>query len=52
MGTHVIHLKAGDTVASIARISAADLKEAEIETDTQGKQSAEKPAKEPPAPEG
>jgi DNA gyrase subunit A len=52
MGTHVIHLKAGDTVASIARISAADLKEAEIETDTQGKPNGEKPAKAPPAPEG
>ncbi|MFN2299724.1 MAG: DNA gyrase subunit A [Anaerolineales bacterium] len=39
MGTHLIHLKPGDTVASIARISAANLKEPEIEIDT------EKPAK-------
>jgi DNA gyrase subunit A len=44
MGTHVIHLKEGDTVASIARISAADLKEAEIETDTKEKPAGEKPA--------
>jgi DNA gyrase subunit A len=42
MGTHVIHLKAGDTVASIARISAEDLKEAEIETDTKEKPAPEK----------
>jgi DNA gyrase subunit A len=52
MGTHVIHLKAGDTVASIARISAADLKEAEIETDTQEKPTVEKPKPAPPVPEG
>ncbi len=43
MGTHVIHLKEGDTVASIARISAADLKEAEVETDTTEKPAVEKP---------
>ena len=42
MGTHLIHLKEGDTVASIARISAADLKEAEIETDTKEKPAGEK----------
>jgi DNA gyrase subunit A len=42
MGTHVINLKEGDSVASVARISAADLKEAEIEMDTGEK--AEKPS--------
>ncbi len=42
MGTHLIHLKEGDTVASIARISAADLKEAEIETDTKENPTPEK----------
>jgi DNA gyrase subunit A len=40
MGTHVIHLKAGDTVASIARISEADLKEPGIETDTKPKENS------------
>jgi DNA gyrase subunit A len=41
MGTHVINLKEGDAVASIARIAAADLKEAEIDTDI-GENSNEK----------
>jgi DNA gyrase subunit A len=43
MGTHVINLKEDDTVASVARISAADLKEAELELDP-------KDAAPPPAP--
>jgi len=30
MGTHVIHLKEGDTVASLARITAENLKEEEL----------------------
>jgi DNA gyrase subunit A len=40
MGTHVIHLKDGDSVASIARISEADLKEAELETDAKAETSS------------
>jgi hypothetical protein len=47
MGTHVIRLKEGDTATSIASLSAADLKEAENETDTKEKPAGEK-AVDPP----
>jgi DNA gyrase subunit A len=44
MGTHVIHLKEGDSVASIARIAAEDLPEEENKKDEKG----EAPAAETP----
>ena len=44
MGTHVIHLKEGDSVASIARIAAEDLPEEENKKDEKGETpSAETP---------
>ncbi len=47
MGTHVIHLKEGDSVASIARIAAEDLPEEEGKADEKG--AAASDAAGPPA---
>jgi DNA gyrase subunit A len=45
MGTHVINLKEGDSVASIARIAAEDLPEEEAKPDEKAEPPAAKPAK-------
>jgi DNA gyrase subunit A len=47
MGTHVIHLKEGDSVASLARITAKDLLDEELQTEEKGEAPA---ASEPQAP--
>ena len=40
MGTHLINLKDGDTVASVARLAAADLKLSEPDEKANGKEEA------------
>jgi DNA gyrase subunit A len=49
MGTHVIHLKEGDSVASLARITAEDLRDEELPPEEKGEAPAAGSAPPPPA---